>query len=173
MNMAEFRAWAAPRCEEVPYLPDAMPCLIWQGATINHGRDPRAVMRRGWPPVMVRREAWAILHPDKHLRRQDSARPVCECPLCVEPTHLRLCQSSEYRSVPKSAAAKLRMQAAARASRSKVKAPEIIVPMVRAAEGPAWKVTQDLGLSKDVVRDMRAGRWDRAAFGANPFSGLL
>ncbi len=171
MNLTEYRAWAAERCEEVAYLRGLRPCLIWKGATINKGKDPRAVMKRGHPPAMVRREAWAIYRPGEPLGK-DSARPACGCQLCVEPSHLERVTMSEYRSVPKSAAAKLRMQKVARAVRSQVKAPEIIVPHVKAADGPAWKVAQELGLGVDVIRDIRAGKWDRAAFGASPFAGL-
>ena len=171
MTLDEYRQWAAQRCDEVPYVRTQRPCLIWRGATINKGRDPRAVMRPGFPPAMVRREAWAIYHPNDPLGK-DSARPACGCQLCVEPSHLERVSQSEYHSVPKSAAAKLRMQAVARERRSTVKAPTIIVPRVKEMEGPAWKVAQELGLGVDVIRDIRAGKWDRAAFGASPFAGL-
>lgn len=171
MTLEEFRAWAAPRCKTVPHLADDMPCLVWQGATINKGRDPRAVMRRGYGPVPVRREAWAVLHPDAPLGKC-STRPACDCPLCIEPTHLARVTPSQFRSVAKSIAGRLRMQAASRAARSKVKDPAAVVPLVRADARPAWKVAAELGLGVDVIRDMRAGKWDRQAFGASPFAGL-
>lgn len=173
MNLEEFRAWAAPRCKETPYLDGELPCLVWQGATTNKGRDPRAVMHRGQQPVIVRREAWAILHPNAPLRGQDAAKPTCDCPLCVEPTHLRRFTSSEYRrGVPKSMATRLKMQVSGRAARSRVTNPEVVVPLVKADDRPAWQVAADLGLGADVIRDMRAGKWDRQVFGASPFAGL-
>lgn len=171
MTLDEFRTWAIPRCKTVPHLADDMPCLIWQGATINKGRDPRAVMTRGGSAVPVRREAWKALHPTSVLGKA-STRPTCDCQLCIEPTHLRRIEPSEYRSVPKSLAGRLRMQAAARASRSPVTDPATVVPMVKADPRPAWQVAKEIGLHKDIIRDMRAGKWDRAAFGASPFAGL-
>jgi hypothetical protein len=170
MTLDEYRAWAEPRCKVVPHLADDRPCLIWQGATINKGRHPRAVMKRGFPPVAVRREAWAILHPTKPLGK-DSANPGCECDLCIEPTHFRRVTASEARSVPKSMAGRLRMQKAARAKRSKVQDPAAIVPLVLADSRPAHKVATELGLGKDVIYDMRRGKWNNALPG-NPFAGL-
>lgn len=173
MNLDEYRAWAKPRCKEVPYLPGEMPCLVWQGATINKGKDPRAVMKRGFPPTQVRRGAWEALHPDSQLGK-DSATPTCECPLCVEPTHLRRITSSEYRSVPKSLAARLHMREVARRNRSKVKDPETTVPMVIADPRPAHLVAKELGIGEDVVQDIRRGKWNMEAFGrGNPFAGLM
>lgn len=171
MTPEEFRAKVLPKCRIVQYLEDDLPCLVWEGATINKGRDPRAVMWRGGPPVQVRRVAWDALHPNKPLGK-DTARPACDCDLCVEPTHMRRLTPSEFRSVPKSKAGRLNMQASARRSRSFVKNPEVIVPLVQADSRPAWKVAQELGLGEDVIRDMRNGKWDNAAYKGNPFAGL-
>jgi len=169
MNLDEFRAWAAPRCKEVPYLPEELPCLIWQGATINNGTQPRAVMHRGQPPVIVRREVWRIMYPGAPALGHDTPKPRCECPLCIEPTHLLRVSPSVYRSVPKSLAGRLNMQRAARASRSKVRQPEIIVPMVLADTRPAKTIARELGLGEDVIGDIRRGKWSTAG---NPFAGL-
>jgi hypothetical protein len=171
MTRDEYLARVLPKCKAVPHLADDLPCLVWQGATINKGRDPRAVMWKGGPPVQVRRVAWDVANPDKPLGK-DTARPACECQHCVEPTHMERMTPSQFRSVPKSLAGRLNMQAAARASRSFVKNPEVIVPMVLEDPRPAYKVAADLGLSEDVVLDMRRGKWNNAAFGRNPFTGL-
>jgi hypothetical protein len=170
MTLDEFRAWARPRCKTVDYLPGTAPCLVWQGATINSGRDPRAVVHPGAQPTMVRREAWAVANPTKPLGK-DAARPECECVLCVEPTHMRRVSPSEFRSVPKSMGARLNMQLAARASRSKVKNPEAVVPLVLADTRPARLVAADLGLGKDVVWDIRRGKW--SIHTNNPFAQLM
>ena len=169
MTLDEFRTWAAPRCKTVPHLADDMPCLIWQGATINRGRDPRAVMKRGARPTQVRRGAWDALHPDTPLGK-DATRPSCDCALCVEPTHLRRVTQSEYRSVPKSVAGRLNMQRAALLSRSKVSAQNVRI--VQASDRPAKHLAHELGLCPDTVAGIRSGRWDRAVLGASPWSGL-
>lgn len=169
MTLDEFRTWAAPRCKSVPHLADDMPCLIWQGATINRGRDPRAVMKRGARPTQVRRGAWDALHPDTPLGK-DATRPACDCAMCVEPTHLRRVTQSEYRSVPKSAAGRLNMQRAALASRSRVSPQHVRI--VQASDRPASHMAAELGLCPDTVSRIRHGKWDRAVLGASPWSGL-
>lgn len=156
MTLDEFRAWARPRCRVIEG--EAMPCLEWQGATINKGRHPRASI--GGKLVQVRRLAYSLLHTSKEAQLgKAAARPSCGCDLCVEPTHLARVTASEFRSVPKSMAARMRMQKAARAARSHVKDPETIVPLVIADPRPAWQVAQELGLGPDVIRDMRRGKW--------------
>lgn len=171
MTLDEYRTWAAPRCKSVPHLADDMPCLVWQGATINRGRDPRAVMKRGARPTQVRRGAWDALHPDTPLGK-DATRPSCDCALCVEPTHLRRVTQSEYRSVPKSASGRLNMQIAALASRSKVADRKQVVRIVQASARPASHLAAEIGIGEDTVRNIRAGKWDRAVLGASPWSGL-
>ena len=169
MTLDQYRAWAAPRCDVVPHLEDDMPCLIWRGATINKGRDPRAVMERGGMPMPVRRGAWNILHPDDPLGR-DSTRPACDCALCVEPTHLRRVTQSEYRSVPKSIAGRLNMQRSALASRSRVSVQTVRI--VQASDLPRQHLADELVIDPDAVSRIRSGKWDRAFLGASPWSGL-
>lgn len=159
-TIEEFRAWARPRCKEVIHMGDDMPCLVWQGATTNKGKHPRASI--GGKVVAVRRFMFPLAHPNSSDLGQDTFRPECGCDLCIEPTHHKRVPPSVFRSVPKSFAGRLNMQKAARASRSKLRNPEVIVPIVLADPRPATKLSKELGISEYVIHDIRRGKWSVA-----------
>lgn len=140
-------------------------CLVWRGGCCNGGKDPRAKINSR--KVNVRRAVWAALH-GRQPRADQIVRARCETPGCCEPSHLvSLVRSRAYSGKPKSLTHRA---AIAKGKRKRSKLPQEIIPQILASPLSCKRESEKHGISKDMVRQIRAGRLRRDY--TSPFAAL-
>jgi hypothetical protein len=162
MSKDAFIAWLTGRVKE-----DEDGCWIWQGATANEGRSPRA--QKAGKIFYVRRVLHDLMHPKTPLRDGQCPGSTCGKYLCCHPDHsIKSNRSKVQKGKPKSAAHRA---AIAMARRANAKITDEQVREIRQMEGSSRQVAAIYGIDDTYVSQLRRHKsWKDYG---NPFAGLF
>lgn len=136
-------------------------CLLWKGAMASEGTVP-SIWFAG-ASVNVRVALWKEM--ERKLGRGQTVKAKCGEDLCVAPEHLR---ASNYRSFPKSPAARL---STIKSMRARSHLNDSIIEDIRASEDQPAELARRYDVSLQTILDIQSYR--RWAPLSSPFAAHL
>ncbi len=141
-------------------------CMVWNGWCDKDAPKAKA----GGVNFPVRRSAWRLAHPVAPIKPDTFFVVSCGTAKCTHPDHIiQSSRSAALTGCTRSPLSILKMTAAKRA-KSKLPQDQVLSAVILDPR-PASAVAADIGLSKDMVNRIRAGK-NRRDMTPSPWAGM-